>query len=103
MFLNKSVLLATITSVPAGMNSILASTRTRTKSLIPAGMEFQYISSLFYLFFLLCLAIALILSTEKSMKQRMLDSMLIVETSLEAKFHGRHKFMLSKVEIMLLF
>ena len=42
MFLNKSVLLATITSVPAGME--LIPVETGTESLNPASMEFRYIS-----------------------------------------------------------
>ena len=45
MFLNKSVLLATITSVPAGMELIPASAGTRTESLNPVGTEFLYISN----------------------------------------------------------
>ena len=50
MFLNKSVLLATITPLPARIDSILAGIGTRTESLIPVGisarMEFHYISSI---------------------------------------------------------
>ena len=39
MFLNKSILLATITSVLAGMELILASTKTGIKSLNPARIS----------------------------------------------------------------
>ena len=49
MFLNKSVLLATITSILARKELIPAGTGTRIKSLnparIPTGTEFQYIST----------------------------------------------------------
>ena len=46
MFLNKSFLLAAITSVPARINFIPADTGTRSESLILARMEFRYIPSI---------------------------------------------------------
>ena len=45
MFLNKSFLLATITSVPAGIELIPTGIGTGIKSLNPAGTEFRYISN----------------------------------------------------------